>query len=155
MPKGTEHMLGLRNVLAGVRDMGSLLIKRGTVMAPLVPLLYLAVAFVLLAYPFRSVALVRGVPLFSALLVIAALGIVFSYLRQYASFAKHDPDRLQSEEYRLQTMKQMIAAKGLRHPMPAESLPLADPTENPAERQSRADGRETPELPSAEEDRKP
>ena len=124
-------------------------------MAPLVPLLYVAVAFVLLAYPFRSVALVRGVPLFSALLVIAALGIVFSYLRQYASFAKHDPDRLQSEEYRLQTMKQTIAAKDLRHPMPAESLPLADPTENPAERQSRDDGRETPELPGHEEDRKP
>ena len=76
-------MLGLRNVLAGFRDMGSLLIKRGTVMGPLVPLLYLAVVFVLAAYLFRSVALVRGLPLFSALFVIAALGIVFSYLRRY------------------------------------------------------------------------
>ena len=124
-------------------------------MGPLVPLLYLAVVFVLAAYLFRSVALVRGLPLFSALFVIAALGIVFSYLRRYASFAKHDPDRLQSEEYRIQTMQQMIAAKELRHPMPAESLPLADPTENPAERQSRADGQETPEPTSAEEERKP
>ena len=28
---------------------------------------------------------------------------------------------------------QMIAAKDLEHPMPAESLPLADPAENPEE----------------------
>ena len=148
-------MLGLQNALAGFRDVGSLLIKRGTVMAPLVPLLFLAVLFVFAAYPFRSVAVVRGMPLFSAMFVIAALWIVFKYLRHFASFAKHDPDRLQSEVYRLQTMQQMIAAKELRYPMPAESLPLADPTENPAEHPSREDGQETPEPVVAEEERKP
>lgn len=46
----------------------------------------------------------------------------------------HDPDRLQSEKYRYETQRmQMIAAKDLEHPMPADSLPLADPAGNPAE----------------------
>ena len=148
-------MLGLQNALAGFRDVGSLLIKRGTVMAPLVPLLFIAVFFVLVAYVFRSVTVVHGVPLFSALLVVAALMIVFSYLQRYTWFAKHDADRLQSEEYRLQTMQQMIAAKELRHPVPVENLPLADPTENPAEHPSRDHGQETPEPIVAEEERKP
>lgn len=72
---------------------------------------------------------------FSALFVFAALAIVFSYHRHYASFARNDPDRLQSEKYRYKTARmQMITAKELQHPMPADSLPLAGPAENPIER---------------------
>ena len=104
-------------------------------MGPLVPSLLLSPFFVGAAWLFRSVAVVSDVPLLSALFVLAALFIVFSYHRHYARFAKNDPDRLQSEQYRYETQRmQMIAAKELRHPMPADSLPLAEPAENPAER---------------------
>ena len=127
-------MVGLQNALAGFRDVGNLLIKRGTVMGPMVPPLFVSVFFALIAYPFLSVAVVHGVPIFSAVLLVGALVPIFSYIRRFAWFAKHDPDRLQSEEYRLLTMQQQtIIAKGLSHPVPAESLRLADPTENPAE----------------------
>ena len=135
--QGVKHEIGMslfRNGLAAVQDIGGLLIKRGTAMGPLVPLLLLVPVFIGAAWLFKSVAVVAGVPLFSALFALAPLVIVFYYLRQYASFAKHDPDRLQSEKYRYETQRmQMIAAKDLEHPMPAESLPLADPAENPEE----------------------
>jgi hypothetical protein len=40
---------------------------------------------------------------------------------------------LQPEEYRYETARmQMIAAKGLRHPIPVEDLALQEPGENPA-----------------------
>ena len=111
--------------------------------------------FVLAAYLFREMAVVDGVPVFSAVFVLAALVIVFSYLRHYTAFAKHDPDRLQSEEYRLLTMQQMIAAKELRHPVPVENLPLTEPTENPVEPQSRTEGERIPDSTVAEEEREP
>ena len=76
-------MLGLHNAWAGFRDVGSLLIKRGTVMGPLVPLLFLALVFVLVSYLFRETAVVHGVPIFTAVCVLAALVIIFSYLRHY------------------------------------------------------------------------
>ena len=148
-------MLGLHNAWADFRDVGSLLIKRGTVMGPLVPLLFLALVFVLAAYLFREMAVVVGVPVFSAVFVLAALVIVFSYLHHYTAFAKHDPDRLQSEKYRLLTMQQMIAAKELRHPVPVENLPLTEPTENPVEPQSHTEGERIPDSTVAEEEREP
>ncbi len=123
-------------------------------MGPLVPLLFLAPVFVSAAWLFRSVAVVGGVPLFSAAFGVAALLIGLGYYRHYARFAKHDPDRLQSEEYRYETARmQMIAAKELRRPMPADRLPLGAPTENPAELQSPDDLKETPESAVTEEER--
>ena len=124
-------MLGFSTALAAFRDIGSLLVRRGTVMGPMLPLLAVAVVFALAAYSLQSVAVILGVPLLSAAFAFGALAPVFSYIRQFARFAKHDPDRLQSEEYRLQTMQQTIVAKGLSHPVTAERLRLADPTENP------------------------
>ena len=103
-------------------------------MGPLVPsLVLLSPGLIFAAWWFRSIAVIKGVPLISALFVIVALWIVFDYHRHYASFAKNDPDRLQSEEYRYQTarMQQMIAAKELPDPIPAEELSLGDPMENP------------------------
>ena len=51
--------------------------------------------------------------------------------RHDAKFAKNDPDRLQSEEYRYERARmQMIAAKELRHPIPAEALQLEEPRKN-------------------------
>ena len=147
-------MLGLRSALSGFQDVGSLLIKRGTVMGPLVPLLFIAPVLLLFAYLFRDVTVVRGVPVFSAVFVLAALLIFLGYLYHYTSFAKRDPDRLQSEEYRLLTSRmQMIAAKELPHPMPAENLPLAEPAENPAEQRASTESEDRPES-AVEEERK-
>ena len=149
-------MLGLRSALSGFRDVGSLLIKKGTVMGPLIPLLFIALVLLLAAYLFREVAVIHGVPVFSAVFGLVALLIVFSYLYHYASFAKRDPDRLQSEEYRLLTSRmQMIAAKELPHPMPAESLPLAEPAENPAEQGTSTENAERADSTAAEEERAP
>ena len=123
-------------------------------MGPLVPSLLLCPVFISAAWVFRSVAVIGPVPLFSTVFVLAAVGIVLSYHRHYASFAKRDPDRLQSEEYRYETARmQMIAAKELRHPVPADELPLADSTENPVEKRLRAEREETPELARAEDER--
>ena len=147
-------MLGLRNALSGFRDVGSLLIKRGTVMGPLVPLLFIALVLLLAAYLFLEVAVIHGVPVFSAVFGLAALWIVYRYLSHYATFAKRDPDRLQSEEYRwLMSRMQMIAAKELPHPMPAESLPLAEAAENPAEQGTSTENAERPDSAAAQEER--
>ncbi len=125
----------VRSGIAAVQDVVGLLVKRGTAMGPLVPSLLLVVPFfIFVAWGFQSVAVVSGVPLFSALFVFAALAIVWSYHGHYAWFAKHDPDRLQSEKYRFETQRmQMIDAKELRRPMPANRLPLAEDAENPVE----------------------
>jgi len=88
-------MSWFRDGLAAVQDVGGLLVKRGTAMGPLVPSLLLSPFFVGAAWLFRSVAVVSGVPLFSALFVVAALVIVINYHRHYAWRARHDPDRLQ------------------------------------------------------------
>ena len=136
--------------------MGSLLIKKGAVMGPLIPLLFIALVLLLAAYLFREVAVIHGVPVFSAVFGLAALLIVLSYLYHYSSFAKRDPDRLQSEEYRLLTSRmQMIAAKELPHPMPAESLPLAEPAENPAEQGVSTENAVRPDSNAAGDEREP
>ena len=121
----------------------------------MVPLLFIALVLLLAAYLFRGVAVIHGAPVFSAVFGLAALWIVFRYLSHYASFAKRDPDRLQSEEFRLLTSTiQMIAAKESPHPRPAESLPLAEPAENPAEQGASTESEEGPESNAAGEERK-
>ncbi len=101
-------------------------------MGPLVPTLLLIPVLLGTAWLFRSIFVIRGCPIISTGLVILVLWIVLSYLRHYASFAKNDPDRLQSEEYRYETARlQMIAAKELPNPIPAKELPLEAPKEKP------------------------
>jgi len=118
--------------LASLQDIGKLLIKRGSAMGPLVPMLLLIPVLLGSAWLFRSTFVIRSCPIISTGLVILVLWIVLSYLRHYASFAKNDPDRLQSEEYRYETARlQMIAAKELPGPIPAEELPLEAPREKP------------------------
>lgn len=113
-------------------------------MGPLVPsLIVLVPGFVIAAWFFRSTAMIKGVPLISVLFVVAALGIVIDYHRRYAFFAKNDPDRLQSEEYRYKTAQmQMIASGELHDSIPEEELP---------------DAKEKPDAlePSSEEDEPP
>ena len=101
-------------------------------MGPLVPLLVVVFPILsMLAWLLRETAVLMGFPIITIVLVIASLCILYSYLRHYASFAKNDPDRLQSEEYRYEmTRVQMLAAKGLQEPLPEDRLPLADPTRN-------------------------
>ena len=101
-------------------------------MGPLVPsLIVLVPGFIVAAWFFRSTAMIKGVPLISVLFVVVALGIVIDYHRRYAFFAKNDPDRLQSEEYRYKTEQmRMIAAKELPDTMLKEELSLENPKKN-------------------------
>ena len=73
--------------------------------------------------------MIGGIPLITVACVLVALWLIFNYNRHYARFAKHDPDRLQSEEYRLEKdrLLALIEGKELSDPMPADELPLADP----------------------------
>ena len=147
-------MTELRKILAGSRDAGSELVKRGTAMGPLVPLLVLAGGFVVAAWFFRSSAQVHGAPIFSAALIAAALLVAGLYCYQYLWYARRAPDRLQSEQYRIEmTRMKMVAARELPRPSPASSLPMDRSTDSPTERQPPAGGKEGPESGSAEEER--
>ena len=122
--------MSFRNILGSLQEVGSLLVKRGTAMGPLVQSLVLCPLLLLFAWLFRSVAVVGNIPVISCVLAIAALWIVFDYHRHYSMFARTDPDRLQSEEYRYRTARLMVAAKKYSHPMSTEDLPLAVPDAN-------------------------
>jgi len=111
----------------GLQHASDLLIKRGSAMGSLLPLLFLVPCFLLFAWLFKEL-LALAIPL-----GLVAVGIVVEYCRQFSGFAKHDPDRLQSEEYRYEMKKiQLIAAKELPYPMTVESLDLLRATSNPA-----------------------
>ncbi|MEE5091896.1 hypothetical protein V2H26_18145 [Xanthomonas euvesicatoria] len=118
---------GLNSVWSrGLQHASDLLIRRGTAMGPLVPTLFLVPLFLAGAYLLRSVVWLAIV------LALTAVGIIFEYFRQYSVFAKNDPDRLQSEEYRYEMTKiQIVAGKGLPQPVPLEDLNLSGPTTNP------------------------
>ena len=122
--------VSFRNISGSLQEIGGLLVKRGTAMGPLVPSLALCPILLLFAWLFRSVALVGNIPMISVVMAIAALWIVADYHRHYSRFAGTDPDRLQSEEYRYQTARLMVAAKKFSHPVSAQELPLAVPDAN-------------------------
>ena len=122
-------------------------------MGPLVPsLIVLVPGFIVAAWFFRSTAMIKGVPLISVLFVVVALGLVIDYHRRYAFFAKNDPDRLQSEEYRYKTARmQMIAAKELGDPIPEKELP--DPRENTDALEPSSEGDEPPNPTDTDEEK--
>ena len=99
-------------------------------MGPLIPLLVLVPVLLVAAWLFRQVAVIDGVPGFSAFFVLGSFVIIAMYLRHYGRFAKEDPDRLQSEEYRVRMeqleLQRVVAKEG---PLPPEALDPA--TENP------------------------
>ncbi len=114
-------------IAEALQQTGTLLIKRGTVMGPLVPALSLVPVLGFFAWLLADVFVLRGVPVFSTLCFAGIVAVVGVYLAQYIRFAKHDPDRLQSEQFRVQMQQlQMIKAKDLRDYLPAEVL--AQPT---------------------------
>ncbi|MDE0691836.1 MAG: hypothetical protein OXI55_06260 [Gammaproteobacteria bacterium] len=122
----------MNEAFGALRHTGTALIKRGTALGPLVPLLGVAVAFVLVALFFVDVAVFCGVPLISSVLVVTSIAIVAVFLFQYMRFARADPDRLQSEHFRVQMQHmQLMGAKGLPEPVSADLLD--DPKSNPAE----------------------
>ena len=122
--------MSFRNVLGSLQEIGGLLVKRGTAMGPLVPSLALCPLLLLFAWLFRSVAVVGDIPIISVVMAIAALWFVADYHRHYSRFASTDPDRLQSEEYRFQTMRLMIATREFPDSVSAEELPFTDPAVN-------------------------
>ena len=124
-----DHERTLRQVVGGLHRTGTALIKRGTAMGPLVPVLFLVPVLAAVAWLFKDTAVIQGVPVFTALSFLGIVGIIVHYLWHYTSYAKHDPDRLQSEEYRSQMQQLQIAAKGLPEPLPAHVL--EDPIPNP------------------------
>ena len=98
--------------------------------------------------------MIKGVPLISVLFVTAALGVVIDYHRRYAFFAKNDPDRLQSEEYRYKTEQmRMIAAKELPSPIPTEELSLEDPEKNLDAPRPSSEGDEPPASTDTDEEK--
>ena len=116
----------------GLQEISGLLIKRGTAMGPLVPTLLISLVLLFFAWLFKSTLVIEstlvigGIPLITVACVLAALWLIIKYTRHYAWFVKHDPDRLQSEEYRYEIARlKMIGIKGLS-PMPADELPFAD-----------------------------
>lgn len=110
----------------GLQEISGLLIKRGTAMGPLVPILLISLVLLFFAWFFKSTLVIGGVPLITVACVLVALWLIIKYTRHYAWFAKHDPDRLQSEEYRYEIARlKMIGIKGLS-PMSADELPFAD-----------------------------
>lgn len=148
MPTSQER--SLREVVAGLHRTGTALIKRGTAMGPLVPVILLVPVLAALAWLFKDTALIKGVPVFTALSFIGIVGIIVHYLWHYSSFAKHDPDRLQSEKYRSQMQQLQIAAKGLREPLPAHVL--EDPIPNPILPDGATDGTQTEPMNERDDD---
>ena len=143
-------------VLASLQTVGEVLIKRGSAMGPLVLALLLVPILLLTAWLFRSTFVVLDCPIISLALVVAALWIVMAYLRHYAAFAKNDPDRLQSEEYRYEMARiQTLSGKGLQGAISAENLALADPGENPVEPKSSSQEGEPPISTDIEEENSP
>ena len=144
--------MSFRRVLASILTGGELLIKRGSAIGPLIPSLLLSPGLLIFAWLFRSTFVISDCPIISTGLVIAALGIVFSYHRRYAFFAKNDPDRLQSEKYRYKTAQmQMMAAKGLGDLVLEEELP--DPREKPDALEPSSEEDEPPDLTDTDEEK--
>lgn len=110
-------------IAEALQHTGTLLIKRGTVMGPLVPALSLVPVLGFLAWLLADVFVVSGIPIYSTLCFAGIFAVVGIYLAQYARFAKQDPDRLQSEEYRVQMRKlQMTRLKDEQEYIPADEL---------------------------------
>lgn len=154
--------MSVHKILNSLGEISGLLIKRGTAMGPLIPTLLISLVLLFFAWLFKSTLVIEstlvigGIPLITVAFVLVALWIIIKYNRHYAWFAKHDPDRLQSEEYRSGIARlNMITPQGESDPMPvdevparrralprkqglsdpmsADELPLADTEPNPSE----------------------
>ena len=89
-------------------------------MGPLTPLLFIVPFLIGAAWLFRDMVLIHDIPVFSSLFLLAVFIIIGSYVRHYGRFAKKDPDRLQSEEFRIQIeqlhLQRVVAKEGVYDP---------------------------------------
>ena len=123
----------------GLHHAADMVIRRGTAMGPLIPTLFLCPTFLLAAWIFQETGFLQW--FFS----IAAVAILAFYFRHYERYAKSDPDRLQSEEFRYEMKKMhLIAAKELPTPMPVDALELSKPIFNPSLETPKAESFEGP-----------
>ena len=100
-----------RATLHGLIHSGETLVKRGTAMGPLVPVVFLVtIVGGTGAWLFKEVAVYGGMPVIAGFLVLAVVGTVAHYLYHFSRFAKHDPDRPQSEDYRLEDARMQVLA---------------------------------------------
>ena len=101
-------------------------------MGPLVPVVFLVTILGGLgAWLFRDVAVYNGLPVITVALLVVVGIVVGHYLFHYSRFANDDPDRLQSEQYRLESHRmQYLTAKDRDAPLPPDVLD--DPDYNPA-----------------------
>lgn len=136
----------VKEMLGGLHRSGTALIKKGTAMGPLIPLLVLVPILLFAAWLFQHVAVISGVPSFSALFVLGILVIIAMYLRHYGRFAKEEPDRLQSEEFRVRMeqleLQRVVAKEGL---LPPEALDPAIGNPVIENGEDDADGRNEPQ----------
>ena len=102
-------------------------------MGPLTPLLVLVPFLIGAAWLFREMGLIHDIPIFSSLFLLTIFVIIGSYVFHYSRFAKKDPDRLQSEEFRVQMeqleIQRVIAKEGTYDPQvldPATENPILD-----------------------------
>ena len=119
--------MSFHEVLSSLQEIGGLIVKRGTAMGPLVLPLLLSPVLLFFAWLFDSTLVIKGIPLITVVCVIVALWLIVNYTRHYGRFAKNDPDRLQSEEYRVEiAWQKIVSAKKLPNPMTADELPIPD-----------------------------
>lgn len=113
-----------KSLIKSLHHAQDLIIRRGSAMGPLVPLLSMVPIILIAAYFFGEYV--------QLVLILTMIAIIVFYCVTYRNFAKSDPDRLQSEEYRYGMKRmQLIAAKELPHPMPVDELNLTEATSNP------------------------
>ena len=93
--------------------------------------------------------MIKDIPLITVACVLVALWLILNYTRHYGRFAKHDPDRLQSEEYRqeITRLQMSIAAKGLLpEPVPADDASTRRPSASNLPEPEASDGRQKDHL---------
>lgn len=74
-----ENPLGpVRELLGGMHQTGTTLIRRGTAMGPLIPVLLLVPVLFAFAWLFSDVAVIANIPVFSAL-CMAAVWVIFGH----------------------------------------------------------------------------
>ena len=119
-------------------------------MGPLVPLLFLVPIFAIFAWLLIDKVVIKGIPVFSVLFFIGIFWIIFGYYSHYSAFAKNDPDRLQSEQYRSEMQQLQVIAKGWDGPLPDNLLDA--PIPNPAALEYDTDNGSSHPIDPREED---
>ena len=150
----SENLPKISGRIAGaLQQTGTLLVKKGTVMGPLVPALSLVPVLGFLAWLLEDVFVYNGIPVFSIICIVGIVSVIGIYLAQYVRFARHDPDRLQSEEYRVQMRKlQMARFKDQQEYIPAEGLAETSSMLEEADERPTQPAKAAVEFPDGEED---